>query len=500
MKSILKTGWTALTVLLLCGACDDSDGTVNYYGPDAGVTRLDVSPRVVEMTFSEEREFTVAVRPGNTQLTWESSDPSIAYVDENNKVVPVKSGVVDITCKAGDKTDEVHLIVHPEIDVPSFVVKEKGFSGEMPGISVLPEGTEYTITSSNEEAVKVTGHAITAAKNGISTLTVQSTATGYSKQFTMGVSDDEHTIAAKTASAYTYESTDLGKSYDVVALALATDGTTYADGGNWSGTGKGLFLKLFRESDADGLPAGIYSSGSAYAPLTFQTGGLSYVVDAATEAKDSIVSGTVTVENNAIHATLIMQSLVYIFDFSGTVPMSAHTYQSRVYGPSSFQITTNSSYRAQVYIDRNGSGSNIINGCPNGWRFTFYLDQQNSLGQCNVVLFSQDPDSPNGEYTVSDEKGKLGTVSNAGSSSNGYSYLKKVSWMSTDRINGGSLTVSDFEYDKAKKTVTVNLSGKFTLTSAPAADMMVPEINEQYSKMTFELQTGKQTYTIKDDR
>lgn len=498
MKSILKTGWTALTVLLLCGACDDSDGTVNYYGPDAGVTRLDVSPRVVEMTFSEEREFTVAVRPGNTQLTWESSDPSIAYVDENNKVVPVKSGVVDITCKAGDKTDEVHLIVHPEIDVPSFVVKEKGFSGEMPGISVLPEGTEYTITSSNEEAVKVTGHAITAAKNGISTLTVQSTATGYSKQFTMGVSDDEHTIAAKTASAYTYESTDLGKSYDVVALALATDGTTYADGGNWSGTGKGLFLKLFRESDADGLPAGTYSSGSAYAPLTFQTGGLSYVVDAATEAKDSIVSGTVTVENNAIHATLIMQSLVYILDFSGTVPMSAHTYQNHVYGPSSFQITTNSTYRAQVYIDRNGSGSNIINGCPNGWRFTFYLDQQNSLGQCNVVLFSQEPDSPNGEYRVSDEKGKLGTVSNAGSSATGYSYLKKIDWMTTARINGGSLTVSDFERTDAG--ITVNLFGEFTLAQAPAADMMIPEINEPYSKMTFELQTGKQTYTIKDER
>ena len=77
------------SVLVSC-----SDTTTVYVEPDLGVTRLTVSPLSVTMGYADEVEFLVGVRPVSTEVKWESSDPSIAYVDENNMIVPLTVGSV----------------------------------------------------------------------------------------------------------------------------------------------------------------------------------------------------------------------------------------------------------------------------------------------------------------------------------------------------------------------------------------------------------------------
>ncbi len=366
MKSLNKIWLSALfgIAALSFGACNDDDEVIyrDTATDDPVVTRLNVSPRSVTMGFVEEKEFTVAVRPVAAQITWESSDPSIAYVDENNKIVPVGCGEVEITAKAGALTDKVSLKIHSSVVADAYAFMNGGETSAVPTLRVLPEGTPYVITSSNEEVVSVAGNQIKAVSAGISTLNIK-TDDEQEANITIGIVDDAHTVTAAKAEAYSYKGDVLGHAaYDISALTLAPAGASYADGGTWSGTGSGLFLKLYRNAAQASIPDGTYTPGTS--EFNYFTEGKSYVIDAATGTKEEISYGNVEIAADGVSAKLITASHAWSFNFSGKRTETPHhyDYESLTYN------YTNADF-AYGTVDIDHKGQFFYGGVGNAWRF-----------------------------------------------------------------------------------------------------------------------------------
>ncbi len=366
MKSMNKIWLSALfgIAALSFGACDDNDEVIYKENPTDGpvVSRLNVSPRNVTMGFIDEKEFTVAVRPVDTPITWESSDPSIAYVDENNKIVPVACGEVEITAKAGSLTDKVTLKIHSSIVLGTYEFMESGQTSAVPTLQVFPEGTPYTITSSNEEVVSVSGTQVTGAAAGISTLNIK-TDDEQEANITIGIVDNAHTVTATKAEAYSYKGDVLGHAaYDISALTLAPASASYADGGTWSGTGSGLFLKLYRNAAQASIPDGTYTPGTSV--FNFFTEGKSYVIDAATDTKEEISYGKVEIAADGVSAKVITGSHAWSFNFSGTRTETPHHYE--------YESLTDSYTNADFpngTVDIDHKGEYFYGGVGNAWRF-----------------------------------------------------------------------------------------------------------------------------------
>lgn len=394
MKSMNKIWLSALlgVVALSFGACNDDDEVIYKDSATDGpvVTRLNVSPRNVTMGFVDEKEFTVAVRPVDTQIAWESSDPSIAYVDENNKIVPVGCGEVEITAKAGDLTDKVTLKIHSSIVTEAYAFMDGGQTSTVPTLQVLPEGTPYTITSSNEDVVSVSGNQITAASAGISTLNI-TTDDEQQANITIGIVDAAHTVTATKAEAYSYKGDVLGHpTYDISALTLAPSTATYADGGTWSGTGSGLFLKLYRSAAEATIPNGSYTAGTS--EFNYFTEGKSYVIDAEAGTKESISYGNVEIAADGVSAKLITGSHAWIFNFSGTRTETPHVYE---YDALTYNYTNADFPNGTVDIDHNGTM--FYGGVGNAWRFRMRFADNTYV---QIHIWARKPNDIVAEYPV----------------------------------------------------------------------------------------------------
>lgn len=392
MKSMNKIWLSALfgIAALSFGACNDDDEVIYRENPTDGpvVSRLNVSPRSVTMGFIDEREFTVAVRPVATQITWESSDPSIAYVDENNKIVPVGCGEVEITAKAGTLTDKVSLRIHSSIVVDTYEFMESGQTSAVPTLQVFPEGTPYTITSSNEEVVSVSGEQVTAASAGISTLNIK-TDDGQEANITIGIVDDAHNVTAAKAEAYSYKGDVLGHAtYDISALTLAPAGAAYADGGTWSGTGSGLFLKLYRSAAQASIPDGTYTPGTS--EFNYFTDGKSYVIDAATGTKESVSYGNVEIAADGVTAKLITASHAWSFSFSGARTETPHRYD---YESLTYDYTNADFPTGTVDIDH--KGVYFYGGVGNAWRFRLRFSDNTYI---QIMIWAKKPNEVIAEY------------------------------------------------------------------------------------------------------
>ena len=70
-------------------------------------------------TEGETGTITATVKPDNATnktVTWNSSDPSVATVDQNGKVTALLEGTTTITAKAGDKTATCSVTVKKGIN------------------------------------------------------------------------------------------------------------------------------------------------------------------------------------------------------------------------------------------------------------------------------------------------------------------------------------------------------------------------------------------------
>lgn len=382
-----------------CSSCNDSDEIIYRDSETDGpvVTRLNISPRNIELAFTDEREFTVAVRPVASKIEWESSNPEVAYVDENNKIVPVGIGEVKFTAKAGNLTDSVTAVIHSSILGNSFYI-ENGTTSKMENIRILPEGTSYTVTNNSEELMKVSDDlTVTALAEGIGTIGITAE-DGISTTVTIGVTGK--TIALGSAHEYLYDGADLGHApYGYSVMIFGTSDAVYKGDKMWSGTGKGLALKFYRSSVYDTAPDGTYSEGAT--ENSFFADNSSYVVDLMTGTKEYVKKGTVVIEGNTVTADVMTDSKAYKFTCSATRPSEKRELMT------SYETKVNNDYcdgQSKMFVDK--GGTSFYGGYDHCWQ----LRLANSESNHYLQLFMWGSASLYGDYTLCHSWGGRGTV------------------------------------------------------------------------------------------
>ena len=467
---------------LAFAACNDGD-TI-YQEPDPGVTRLNISPRSVTMGYADDVELLVAIRPVSTVIEWESSNPEIAYVDENNRIIPVSTGKVELTAHAGELSDKITATIHSSIVGPAYTFIDEGATSAIPDVQVLPEGTAYTVTSSNESAVTVgADNRITAAGAGISQLHIE-TEDNQSSDVTVGVIDDAHTLTGSAADAFSYDGGPLGHSaYNINVLALQAGGATYADGGTWSGSGTGLFLKLYTDVKYETIPAGTYTSGTG--DFNYYTGGRSYIVDAESGTHYNINNGDVEITESGVSAKLITaDNNAWSFTYSGTISETPHAYP---YDSLTYDFTNDSFGSGTVAIDHNGTL--FYGGYNNGWRFRL-MEKEASSHYVQIVVWTEETDKLADTYPLNNGFCAKGTINIMG-----YGTTSLYYGGSNVYFNGGT----EFKtpgFNREGNTVTVGFQGTFNANGSES----VSEIGESRTvPITYNLDVTGFAFTVNSE-
>jgi uncharacterized protein YjdB len=167
-----------------------------------------VSLDKTELSLTEEQTetLTATVYPDNatnTEVTWTSSDPSIANVDENGKITALKAGEITITVTSsdGNKTATCKVaIAAKKIAVESITAKrtsltfDAGIKSHLNAlINVNPDNAEdvkIIWVSSNDNIVKIDGEWYICVGAGTATLTAQVEGTSLKASIEIIVEDD----------------------------------------------------------------------------------------------------------------------------------------------------------------------------------------------------------------------------------------------------------------------------------------------------------------------
>ena len=117
MKKYLRILWTGTALVTLLGAglasCNDDDTR-----PAVGVSGVTLDKPTLEVTVGASAELTATVAPDNAadkRITWGSSEPTVAGVDENGRVEALRAGetIVTVTTVDGNKTATCKVTVSP---------------------------------------------------------------------------------------------------------------------------------------------------------------------------------------------------------------------------------------------------------------------------------------------------------------------------------------------------------------------------------------------------
>lgn len=467
----------ALCLAALAATSCKTDKETVYITPDDGISRFTVSPLKVTMGCADDVEFLVAVRPGNTAYTWESSDPSIAYVDENDHIVALEVGEVELTATAGDYSQTIPVSIHSSVIVNTSgtVYVDEGDSSDLSFVQVVPATMPFTVTSSNPAVVNIpdeTALGFKAEGSGLSTITITAE-DGQKASFQMGVAAADNVINATAADAYYYPGAKLGhEGYDIVALALQPSGVTYTDGGTWDASnGKGVFLKLFKSSSYTNLPDGEYTAGTGDHNF-YATNTMSYVIDGTT--KTALTAGSLSITDSGISGYVSSNNAVFKVNFSGKLTRYEHELIPDIV------IDINNEWAdgtSQMWYDSAANGT--IWG---GYTGTHQFKIANSASNTNLLmmLWPKDADDPSDSYTFqttgSPYNGK-GQVT--GGSQTSYSRFRNGSTTNYQLLGTSSLNISDFKIVSGNKTTsgsTVSATMKGTINSSMTSS--VSEINE----------------------
>lgn len=117
-------------------------------------------------------------------VTWESSDPNVATVDQSGKVTAVAQGTATITATAGGKTATCTVTVTAKTYTVSVTPSSIDFGSECPDYT-QPDAKTVTITNTGNQTVEVTlpaatGYTITGGEgftNGTASIELEGTAT-----------------------------------------------------------------------------------------------------------------------------------------------------------------------------------------------------------------------------------------------------------------------------------------------------------------------------------
>ena len=397
MKAIIKIACAAAFAALAATSCKTE--TVYVY-PDTNkfVSRLNVYPRTVNMSFVDDYTLNVTIRPSTASYKWESSDPSVAYVDKNDKIVALKTGNIELTVSAGDFTQTIPVRISSAIVGSSYFIESGKTESMSPEIQVLPEGTPFTVISNNMSRIFVNPTKpmeITAMQNPGSASVTITTFDGVQKTIDIGVVDPANVVTVENSKTYHIPGGYFDLGYDMQLLTMAQSGRTYNVGGTWTGSGRGIALKLGQSNKFDTLPEGEYNKGTSEGCL-FADNHSSYVINAA-GSKEYVTGGKVIVSRDGVKASVTTASNVYIFNFSGRTVEEQYPF---AWGSVRTETITNDMVRSvSARIDRYAS---IFWGDVYGlWEMTFNINGTNSK-----LLFSpEDADTapagnfyPSGNY------------------------------------------------------------------------------------------------------
>ena len=160
--------------------------TVMVMKTDIPVESITLDKYYLELTEGETGNIIATVKPDNATnktVTWSSSNPTIAAVDQNGEVTAVKEGTAIITAKAGDKTATCTVTVKKSVvavesvtlDITSTILN----TGETLTLTatVKPDNaTDKTVTwsSSNPTIAAVDQNGtVTAVAEGTATITAK---------------------------------------------------------------------------------------------------------------------------------------------------------------------------------------------------------------------------------------------------------------------------------------------------------------------------------------
>ncbi|XWN53283.1 DUF5057 domain-containing protein [Anoxybacillus flavithermus] len=185
----LKEGVTTLTVQAFNRNDELIEKTVTVTVQAIPVTAVVVSPTVANINIGETTTLTATVAPNDATyktITWRSSNPNIASVDENGRVTGLSTGQVTITAQAHNGVVGT-AIVHvgsplTGISLPSTLIVQKGKTiNVLPYIAPIPANAttkivsrSFTIENSYYAVVDENGE-VTAKRLGETPLTVKLT-------------------------------------------------------------------------------------------------------------------------------------------------------------------------------------------------------------------------------------------------------------------------------------------------------------------------------------
>lgn len=168
------------------------------------VDGIEISQATLTLNVGESQTLTAMVMPQNApqDVTWQSSDTSVATVDANGKVEGISEGTAQISASAGEKSAQCTVtVVDPNkaVEVESVTVNPATLTLALTNVatlsaSVLPLNAPQSVTwSSSNEAVATVEQSgvVTAVSDGIAIITA--TATG-GKQATCVVTCGEGVV------------------------------------------------------------------------------------------------------------------------------------------------------------------------------------------------------------------------------------------------------------------------------------------------------------------
>lgn len=149
------------------------------------VTSVSLNKTTLKLKEGENETLIATVTPDNATdktVTWTSSNPAIATVDENGKVAAIKEGEATITAKAGEKEATCSVLVKNDVPVSSIVLNKtsltltKGASETLEATVKPDDATDKTLTwkSSNTNVATVENGTIKGIGIGTATITASS--------------------------------------------------------------------------------------------------------------------------------------------------------------------------------------------------------------------------------------------------------------------------------------------------------------------------------------
>lgn len=189
------------------------------YTPDPGgevsVTQVTISPTSANMTVGDTKQFSVKIDPANAtnqEVSWSSSDPSVASIDSKGLVTAKAEGKATITVTANDggvSSKATVTVNNKTVPVTGVSVSPASLSmeiGESKALSVTVSPSDatdktYTVTSDNTGVVDIDNSNNLVAKGaGTANVLITTSDGGFTAKCVVTVNKPQMTISVEPSS------------------------------------------------------------------------------------------------------------------------------------------------------------------------------------------------------------------------------------------------------------------------------------------------------------